>query len=848
MVGTEVASLYATMGADISKFQRSMGTVDDLLHSAGGKLGGFVNTLGTGLVVAGTAAAAGLAAAGAGIINVTNKAASAQQAVADIAANMQLNAEETQKVAKLVNDLGIDPKLKVTAGEAAAAIDMLGKNGQSLTQIFGGSARATILLANSTKADFATAADIATDVMLQFNIAAENMMTAVNGITGTTQYSKFSINDYKLALAQAGGVASSVGVNFEDFNATIAAISPLFAGGSDAGTSFKTFLQRLTPSTKPAIKAMKELGIITADGKNQFYDATGNMKSMAEVAGILKTAFGGLSDEQKNQYASTIFGTDAMRAAFALANAGAETINKLKTQIGNTDAEKAASTRMNTLKGDYEIFTGVIDALSIRIGEKFIPAAREMVQWLTTLASDHADQIVGFFSGLVDYIPKVSDALTWVNQKWSELTTFLQPVTDSVGRFIENIKLLWIGLNENNVGIFASGIRGLMFEFQRGLTWVMDYISTVNWSEVLSTWRDAFITWGGAVWNNVYPYLNAMWSSLTSWVTDSGRRQQLLGALTGAWNWISTWAGSLWTGTLYPMLSSMWQSLISWATDAGKRQQLTDAISATWDGFKNWAKTLWETNIRPYLVTGAANLKLWIDSNYPQFGTWIDSVTKFATEAKNQFAANLPIMGQKVSELRSTVESEVPKIGAAMDRLWKNLFGEGDGSGTTFANRITAFFSTITGAISTIISQFRIMLDVLNIMIEATKAVFAGDFQGYWNKRNEFNKAWEEFQNVTSNQWSTFANMFGGRAGGGRVTAGGLTVVGERGPELVDLPGGSYVHNNVESVGMLGGSSSRLDVYIHANGTMPTDRAAIRQLAIELQREMGMNGGRVVFG
>lgn len=42
--------------------------------------------LGTGLAVAGTAAAAGLAVAGAGIVNVTNKAATAQQAVADIAA------------------------------------------------------------------------------------------------------------------------------------------------------------------------------------------------------------------------------------------------------------------------------------------------------------------------------------------------------------------------------------------------------------------------------------------------------------------------------------------------------------------------------------------------------------------------------------------------------------------------------------------------------------------------------------------------------------------------------------------------------------------------------------------
>lgn len=47
---------------------------------------------------------------------------------------------------------------------------------------------------------------------------------------------------------------------------------------------------------------------------------------------------------------------------------------------------------------------------------------------------------------------------------------------------------------------------------------------------------------------------------------------------------------------------------------------------------------------------------------------------------------------------------------------------------------------------------------------------------------------------------------------------------------------------------MMGGGNRRIDVYVYADGTMPTDRSAIRQLAIELQREMGMNGGRVVFG
>ena len=51
----------------------------------------------------------------------------------------------------------------------------------------------------------------------------------------------------------------SVGMSFDDFNATIAAISPLFNSGTDAGTGLKTFIQRLVPTTNEAADAIESL-------------------------------------------------------------------------------------------------------------------------------------------------------------------------------------------------------------------------------------------------------------------------------------------------------------------------------------------------------------------------------------------------------------------------------------------------------------------------------------------------------------------------------------------------------------------------------------------------------------
>ena len=355
-----MASLYARVGADVQPFNRAMQGVEGKLHGIGGAfgtLGGVVTDVfkigAVAAIGATTAAIGGLTAV---IVKSTQSAADMQQQVANIAAVMGLTADETDKVSGLINSLGLDPNLKVSAVEAGQAIEMLAKNGLSLDQIMGGAARSTVLLANSTGADFAAAADTATSAMMQFGIKAEDMGHAVDQIVGVTNVSKFGFEDYSLALAQAGGVAASVGVSFEDFNATIAAISPLFASGSDAGTSFKTFLQRLIPQSKSAEGAMKKLGLMTEDGKNAFFDANGQLKDMADIAGLLNKAFSGLSEEQKNEAASTIFGTDAMRAAFAIAGITTDQFNQLKQVMGNTNAEDAAATRMNTFSGKMEIF------------------------------------------------------------------------------------------------------------------------------------------------------------------------------------------------------------------------------------------------------------------------------------------------------------------------------------------------------------------------------------------------------------------------------------------------------------------------------------------------------------
>lgn len=143
--------------------------------------------------------------------------------------------------------------------EIAGAMEELGKNGLTSQQILGGAIDATAALAAAAGTDLTSAAVIASSAMNTYNISAEQMKLVTNSIVGVANGSKLSVEDFGDAMSQGGGVAKQVGVEFEDFSAVIAATANTFKGGSDAGTSMKTFLQSLVPASDGAAAAMESI-------------------------------------------------------------------------------------------------------------------------------------------------------------------------------------------------------------------------------------------------------------------------------------------------------------------------------------------------------------------------------------------------------------------------------------------------------------------------------------------------------------------------------------------------------------------------------------------------------------
>mgnify|MGYP000362617255 CR=1 FL=1 len=118
---------------------------------------------------------------------------------------LQTSGEEIDALSDKARQLGATTSF--AASEAANAIETLAKNGLKAEDILGGALDASLSLAAALGGSLPASADLMTDVMQQFNLEADKLPDIADRITGAALNSKFSFDDFRNAMGQAGGVA-----------------------------------------------------------------------------------------------------------------------------------------------------------------------------------------------------------------------------------------------------------------------------------------------------------------------------------------------------------------------------------------------------------------------------------------------------------------------------------------------------------------------------------------------------------------------------------------------------------------------------------------------------------------
>jgi TP901 family phage tail tape measure protein len=287
-----------------------------------------------------------------------------------------------------------------SANEAAGAMLNLAKSGIGPAQIKAGALANTLDLATAGDLELADAATVASNAMNVFGLSGKKSQIAVDALAGAANASSADVHDLALALAAGGQAAANAGLTVAETTAVLGAFADAGIRGSDAGTSLKTFMLSLVPTSVKAAETIKDLGL-------EFVNSSGHIKNIKAVAAELQQGLGGLTQAEQQVALKTIFGTDAFRAASIIMKEGAGGLRQYEKSTEDVGtASDVATAKMKGLPGAIETLKGSIETAMLKIGTALGPIILSVSGFLTDLANkfsalspevQHIVVVVGIF-------------------------------------------------------------------------------------------------------------------------------------------------------------------------------------------------------------------------------------------------------------------------------------------------------------------------------------------------------------------------------------------------------------------------------------------------------------------
>jgi TP901 family phage tail tape measure protein len=317
---------------------------------------------------------AGAALVGIGVASVA-AAANFDKSMSNVEAVSGATADEMDRLRQAALDAGAATVF--SASEAAEAQAELAKAGISTADILSGALTGSLDLAAAGGLGLAEAATIAAQAMNTFGLQGRDVGRIADTLAAGANKSAADVSQLGQALQQSGLVAKQTGLELDDTVGILSAFADRALIGSDAGTSLKTMLQRLTPQSKEAAGAMEALGISA-------FDASGEFVGLPALAGQLQTALGKLTPEARASALAVIFGSDAVRAANVLYELGAEGVRDYTDAVNDQGAAgRNAAVQLDNLAGDLEALKGSIETALIQAGSGGNDALRALTQTAT---------------------------------------------------------------------------------------------------------------------------------------------------------------------------------------------------------------------------------------------------------------------------------------------------------------------------------------------------------------------------------------------------------------------------------------------------------------------------------
>lgn len=678
--------ILVKIGADITDFSRKMAESNKALSNFGkANAETFDAFKKTGAAVTG----AGLALAG-GLGFAVKTAANFESAMSSVAAISGATGEDFDLLSAKAREMGASTSF--SASEAAEGLEYMALAGWNTQQMLGG-IEPILHLAEAGALDLGRASDLVTDSMSALGIEVKDLDGYLDKVAKTAASANTDIDALMEAFVIAGGTFERFNVPLEEANAFLGVMANRGFKGSEAGTALNAIMTRLTASTGPSAKALKELGV-------NAYDSSGNFRGMEVVMKDVEKKLSGLTDKERAHYQTQIAGLNHGKAFSAMLSGLGNEYDDLKDAIIDSDGAliDMRNTMKDNLQGALENLSSAFEEMQIALGSALLPAIKVIVKGLQFLA----DKFNALPDGVKSFIAigaALSAVLLIVGGGLLLIVGFIPQIIAGFTAIVTVVKAV-IGF----FGMLAGAISlpvALIVAAVVGLA----IIIYKYWDEIKAfmkaTW-DAIVEAAIAVWE----WIKDVWNSAVEAFVEIFA--PLIEIMSEVWENIKVAAEAAWelikNVVLGPILL-----LIDLVT--GNFDEMGSHLSQIWENIKVAAETIWNSFIDIFSMVWDAikqvfgNALQWLDN---KTGGKFSDIIKVVSEYMDMaFGIIEDIWGFIKRSFSNALEFVKGLVTLDFGRMWnaiKDQMGNIRETISSVWNRIKSFFS---GKLSEILSNLK---------------------------------------------------------------------------------------------------------------------------------------------
>jgi len=331
--------------------------------------------------------------------------------------------------------------------------------------------------------DMALATDLATDAQSALGLASDDARENLDNLTRVTDVfvkantlANTSVEQLATAFTTKAGTAlKTVNKDIEEGAAVLAVFADQGIKGERAGTLLTNTIFGLTDIMKKAPDEARELGL-------QIFDASGEMRTFAEISRDLTSILAPMSKEQQIATLSNLGFTKQAREGTLALLGNADAIEEYEAKLNDAGgtAEEVANNQLKTMTAQFELIKSEIADVGIEIGSGLAPVLLELFEQLKPIIEQAAPAFIAFFEKLApvisnavsfifdQFIPALQDLFHWVSQNRELIGFFVvtlgtlllttQAIITAVKTFTAVQAILNAVVSANPIGLIITAI------------------------------------------------------------------------------------------------------------------------------------------------------------------------------------------------------------------------------------------------------------------------------------------------------------------------------------------------------------------------------------------------------